>query len=640
MTQTATPTIDPEQKRELLQQVNADPQYRTATLKPVVPEATREEGDPEVKEYELSFSSEEPYERYWGVEVLGHKEEEVEMGWIKSGHAPLLLQHDPDRQIGVVKQAAISNARGRAVIRFGAGALAKEIQQDVDDGIRGNVSVGYRIKDLVLVEERENEPPIYRVTKWEPMEVSIVSIPADRKVGVGRQQTPEPKTVKVKVMSEESKKTDTTDIVTQERNRIAEIQRYGEQHSLPADFIKEHVTSGTSLDQFKGVALDKIIEQKAHKPVGADPDSLSKQEKKDLGTYSLRKAILGGVRGELSGIEREMHQEACKDMERAGKSVSGVGVPFMILNQRGFFQQRDLTATGGDTGDKLVPTNLLSGSWIDVLRNALVFGQLGPTILDGLSGNIAIPRITAGTSHTEEGENDAAAETTPTMDQVTMTPHRISAKVEYSLQLLAQSSLSVEALLRADLAISAATKLQNDILNGASGGDNITGLRYTSGLGEVTNGAAGGVPTFGKFVDMETEVATDNALMGNLGYIINATTRGFCKQTDVGTDTGRMIMDRDGTINGYPVAVTNALPNNLTKGAHTATDLSAALFGNWRDLLIGFWGGLDLITDRFTRADEALVRLISHQYADAKPRHAESFSKMEDIDVISGDSIT
>jgi len=138
---------------------------------------------------ELAFSSEAPVDRWWGREVLDHSPGAMRMSRLSDG-APLLLQHDPDRQIGVIECARIDQDRiGRAVVRFSSGALGREIAQDVADGIRTKVSVGYIVHDMQRDERGgDDETETYRVTDFEPMEISIVSIPADSSVGVGRNQ--------------------------------------------------------------------------------------------------------------------------------------------------------------------------------------------------------------------------------------------------------------------------------------------------------------------------------------------------------------------------------------------------------------------------------------------------------------------
>ncbi|MBN67480.1 MAG: hypothetical protein CMM94_07960, partial [Rickettsiales bacterium] len=149
--------------------------------------------DPESRLVRLSFSSEEPVTRQsffsepW-IEVLGHADGEVDFERLNNS-APLLYNHDRserDNRIGVVERAWIEKGRGYAEVRLSKRAEVEGIWQDVRDGILRNVSVAYRINERKLQEENENTPDLYRVTSWTPMEISLVDIPADASVGIGR----------------------------------------------------------------------------------------------------------------------------------------------------------------------------------------------------------------------------------------------------------------------------------------------------------------------------------------------------------------------------------------------------------------------------------------------------------------------
>ena len=149
--------------------------------------------DQEKRTVELAFSSETPVERWYGNEVLDHGPKAVRLGRMKQGGA-LLMDHNTSDQVGVVESVRIDADRtGRAVMRFGKSARAQEIFQDVVDGIRKNVSVGYRVLAAVL-ESSKDGVETYRITDWEPYEISLVSVPADATVGVGRSAEPAPTT--------------------------------------------------------------------------------------------------------------------------------------------------------------------------------------------------------------------------------------------------------------------------------------------------------------------------------------------------------------------------------------------------------------------------------------------------------------
>lgn len=173
--------------KEILQKLEGPTLYRAAKL----------ESDAIVDEDErviaISFSSEEPVERSsffsdpW-IEILGHKRGEMDLSRLNNG-APILYNHDRqdrDNRIGVVESAKIKNKRGVATIRISKRPEVDGLWQDIRDGILTNVSIGYQIKERKLIKSNDNAPDEYRVTKYLPMEISLVDIPADPTVGIGR----------------------------------------------------------------------------------------------------------------------------------------------------------------------------------------------------------------------------------------------------------------------------------------------------------------------------------------------------------------------------------------------------------------------------------------------------------------------
>jgi hypothetical protein len=141
-------------------------------------------------EYEIAVSSEQPVERgFYGLrwrEVLGHGSDEVDLTRFKSGRAALLEEHEGP-PVGVIERARVDSDRVlRAIVRFSNSERGQEVERDVVEGIRSNASVGYVPKKARLVEEDAENGDLWRVTEWEPVELSIVGVPADASVGVGR----------------------------------------------------------------------------------------------------------------------------------------------------------------------------------------------------------------------------------------------------------------------------------------------------------------------------------------------------------------------------------------------------------------------------------------------------------------------
>ena len=130
---------------------------------------------------EFSFSSETPVTRYFGDEVLDHDRDAVDLSRLNGGAAPLLLNHDPDRVLGIVERAWIDEKRrGMARITWTSNDLARQVRQDVEAEVMQSISVGY------VIQQAEQEGDVMRVTRWQPIELSVVSIPADASIGVNR----------------------------------------------------------------------------------------------------------------------------------------------------------------------------------------------------------------------------------------------------------------------------------------------------------------------------------------------------------------------------------------------------------------------------------------------------------------------
>ena len=392
---------------------------------------------------DLSFSSEAPYERWFGIEVLDHSPESVRMDWFKGGTAPLLLDHDSRQQIGVIETAAIGSDRvGRATVRFSKSALADSVLCDIRDGIRRNVSVGYRIHKMRM-EESADDGESYRVTDWSPLEASIVAVPADQNVGVGRDDKGETFTTQIirssAIPASSGKEyqvnihVNKDEIQRAERDRAASISAIGARHNM-GQIAAEHVAKGTPLDQFRGIMLDHIGETK---PLEAPIAELGLSPK-DQRSYSIIRAVNAVANKDWTGagFERECSDEIGN---KIGKNSRGF---FMPTDIRGWDAQRDLTVGTASAGGNLKPTDHLGGSYIESLRNQMVLKGLGARVISGLRGDVAIPAANAATTHYWVGENGAPTEGAPTFRQVTMSPKPVAGYVDMSRLLLQQSDPS------------------------------------------------------------------------------------------------------------------------------------------------------------------------------------------------------
>lgn len=565
----------------------------------------------------IAISSEEAVERYFGMEVLEHSASAIDMAFLNSGRAPLLLDHDPEKQIGVIESVELDeqSRRLRGKVRFGKSELASEIFNDVMDAIRVNVSVGYRINKIVL-SKKDGDKSTYLAKSWTPMEASIVSIPADVTVGVGRSsETPQNQPV-VTFIKEDTKMSEVDiDAVRAEsaqnaQRNASQILALGKRHNM-LDAAESAIASGKGLDEFRGMVLEKIGSGRALE------DQSIGMERKEVKRYSLLRAINAlanptDVRAQkAAAFEFECSRAAAAQY---GTTAQGLMIPVDVLRNWDLAKR---TLNSNDDSS-LFTDDFRGGDFIDVLRNASSVMQAGARMLSGLSGDVKIPKkLTAAAASWISTEGGDTSSSEMTVGSVSMVPRTLGAFTDATRQLLIQSSLDVEALMRDDLATALALAIDKAALEGSGSSGQPTGILLTSGVNKPTSFAAA-IPTFAEVVAMETAVATDNALMGNLAYILPAAMYGGLKTKEKATNTAQFVVEPGGTINGYRGIVSNqATDGNL-------------YFGNFADLLVGFFGGLDITVDPYTNSRSGTVRIVALQSCDVAVRHAVSFAYNND----------
>jgi HK97 family phage major capsid protein len=621
--------------------------------------------------FEMVISTEAPYERFFGIEILRHTADAVDLSRLADGRHPLLLGHDTEKQIGVIDRAWIDEQRQlRGAPRFSRSTLGQEIEQDVKDKIRTLVSVGYFIDEIEEVEKaadgtettirrmsgdeferemrathgdswhragpsagraKDSTPPTFVVTRWQPFEASVVPVPADCGAGFGKSAgvEPEPEAVpavvaptpsKIRIVKE-SKMSDPktpAELEIERRDRIAALAEQYAKYLKPADGSNA-VRSMQTVDQFIEFIMQRM--QSAHTDTSAIVVGLSPKE---VRKYSFSKALVAQMTGDWreAALEREASEAMGKIM---GRQAEGFFVPPEVF-------KRDFNVGTAAEAGNLVATDLRSDLFTDVLRNNLVMTRLGARVLSGLSGNIDIPRkITASTIGTTS-EVGSASETAPATAKVTLSPKRATAFVEVSKQALIQSGMSLEAMIRDDLLQGVAVHIESQCLNGVGSTNQMTGIRNTSSIGTVVGGTHGLAPAWSHFVDLESACANSNAEPDRLaGYLLNTKTRGKLKQTQLGTNLPFIWQNGGQPVNGYRAEVSNNVPSNITKGTST-TVCSAALFGSdWSMATIGLFGAPDITVDPYSKADTGQVKITLNQFADFGVRQPACFAKIEDL---------
>lgn len=586
-------------------------------------EASFEAGgiDPKGRTCALSFSSEMPVNRGEYLEILSHASGDVDLSRLNGAH-PVLLNHDPERQIGVIESAAIGDdKKGRAIVRFSKSPLGDEIWNDVKDGIRRLVSVGYRrVKELSSEITGGMETVRFA---WLPYEISIVSVPADASVGVGRSDK---KTVSQgeKIMIDSTtigEQGKTRDIQKENGEILAIAKNLGNKVDGVRDLADRAITEGWTVDEFRAQALNKLPEVK---PVQVS--QLADVKARDWKKYSLSRAVAMQMPGsKRDGFEAEMDQELAL---KGGKRAEGLWIPDEVFS-------RNLVAGTGTLGGHVVESSVLANEFIEILRNKSQVMNLGARVLN-LTNTALIPRQNGAGTANWVGETVASTLTAVNFQQLTLTPQAVSAYHQYSKMLLMEGNPSVDAIVRDDITQTLAIAIDLAALHGTGTGQP-TGIASTTGIGTVAlaaNGLAlGNATAYPALVSLESAVASANADNGSLGYLMRPAHRGSLRTAARFANSDTPVWDpRAGgvPVNGYRAEVSNQIATNLTTGTATAI-CSAIFFGNWNELLIGSFGSTDLVVDPYSAGANGVVRLYARRWVDIGVRHPASFAVLGGI---------
>jgi HK97 family phage major capsid protein len=423
-----------------------------------------------------------------------------------------------------------------------------------------------------------------------------------------------------------------------ERTRINGITAIYHQHRCgeidpEGKVLGEFTNSDRTVEDMQAWILENRYKAK---PVALDPAiGMSNAEVK---RYSLVNAIrcLSEPGGRLQGLEAEASAAVAKKLRQqpkgffvphdiAARSVAeaqGLGAAQMISLAAGLGRLRGpraaLLPSPGTAGGFTIGTDVLGSSLIELLRNKQLVASLGARVLSGLIGDVAIPRHTGGAT---AYWTDAAGTTTSsdqTFGQLGLTPHKLGASTPYSKQLLAQSSIDVEAFVREDLMTVLAIEKDRACLNGLGAAGQPLGIINTSGIGAVTFGAAA---TRLKAIEFQTDVASGNASMGALAYVTTPAVAGKWMGIDEASSTAQWLWKGgldEGIVVGRPAYSTNQVPSDLV------------IYGNWNDFIIADWDGIDVVVNPYSLDTSHQVRVTVHMMTDNGIRHVASFSVSTD----------
>lgn len=351
-----------------------------------------------------------------------------------------------------------------------------------------------------------------------------------------------------------------------------------------------------------------------------------------------------GRKQNFDGIEKEMHEEAILEARSAKVADFAPDGSIMIPAMCAFGERsrrsatsmsererRDLIVGTAANGGYAVATNL--GEMIPFLDPNTPLRQMGATMLTDLVGNLDLPRRLTRATGVAVAEQAALTESSPTLNKLSLAPKRQGTYIEASLMMIQQSSVDVENLIRSDLQ-QALTELQElYAINGSGSSNQPTGILATAGIGSVVGGTNGLIPAWSHIVALETALGNANALKGMLGYLTTPGIAGITKQAKRDVAGNGFIWegrnDGSGNMNGYKAMTSTIVPSTLTKGTASAI-CHAIIMGNFQELIMAYWGGVQLIVDPYSLATTGSVRVTANTFFDVGVRHSASFAAMVD----------
>lgn len=347
--------------------------------------------------------------------------------------------------------------------------------------------------------------------------------------------------------------------------------------------------------------------------------------------YSLLRAIASQVPG--MNVDAGREKEISAELERrSGRAAVGMLAPTSVFERRVDVVTTALPSAG--PGGNIIATNLLAGQFIDLLRDNTICQRLGARVVSNLVGNVDIPKLAQGATGYWVAENAAITTSDAQFDKVQLSPKHCGALIEVSRNMVMQASPDIESIIRGDFAALLARALDKVAIQGG-GSDEPSGILASSDIGDVPGGASGLALNYGNIIELIAKVMGANALRGSLAFATNAKVVARASWTlKISSDTSStFILPSPGATEmaGYPLAVSNLVPSDITKNA--VPNLSALIFGDWSQLIVGYWSALDVLVNPFdsTAYPKGNVMVRAMLTADVALRQPAAFAAIKDI---------
>lgn len=618
--------------------------------------------------YEFAFSSEQPVERWipgvgYGIEVLGHAEGEADFTRLQDGGA-WLDTHWGD-QVGVSEDAWIADARGFTSGRFSKNERPQEIERDVLDEIRRNVSTGYDPIEIVLVRKGENGAlSTYRVTKWVAYHVAFVGDPADATVGMGRNKDAgefctvvirggDPAREEAEMLLRNKVASETEPAGTAapaaraaepaapatvaapavaprgRASEIDEIKKLARENELPDSLYQDILERELTPEQARNVVSGWRAKSVQVQP---QPSAERVFKAKDMQQYSLLRALaMSANLIRRDGIEAEVSSFFERNRPKEQSYSGGLFVPYRrsdLVDSRDRIEARheaQMALRAMDASTKGQGAELLAPGleFIDILRNATVLGPMKATFLSGLTAPIPFAKKTAATTFAWLGEGKAITPTDIKFIPLEMGPKRMGGAQDVGRELIIQASLDVENMVNTDMTDGPGVELDRGCLFGKGGAEPLGLFELPSSSG-IQTFAVGGVPTWLKITQPPGKTARKNGLRGSLGWVTTPELATVMQGTPKTAGSSIFLWEGaldNGQVAGYRAMQSAQMRSNMGAGS----DEHALVFGPWNHIIVGTWGGAELIVDPITQALNFQVRYVLNMLGNVICRYPEAF---------------
>lgn len=594
-------------------------------------------------------------------QVLLHGEENVDLSILRN-RAPILFNHDTNLNVGQIASATLIRRRLEVEFKIAPSDFARAKQVEIDAGFLWSMSIGGHVvkRELKRVTLPTGETELQmHVTRWQPFEASLCNTPADNTVGVVRNadaelsadirrqlkfinqgeppmdnptpQDPTPTDPKLlrttpppELPADELEKLRRAG-ANAERERMTEIRKIADQVNMMKEGKKQELlraaeSDGCTPEQFSNRVLRELSE---NQDAVEHPGEVG-LSRKELGQYRLSRLIDNLINGKQEGIEYELARHLAKIKYGSDAPITRGGqpaviVPMDVLNDtaRAVSKENPMgirrEVTTGNAGE-LVGTIHDAASFIDTLRDRSVILNTGAMILTGLVGSTDIPQKDDNAAYVYIGEGADGNTTDLNFSTKELRIHTISGGVGFTRRMQQQGTPGIEAIIYNDLIDGAALAIDTAAIAGTGAGNQPTGLLNTDGIN--THTWAANAFDWADVVEFSKLLAEDNAMINDPAFILTPAMHALMQTTKKDAGSGIFLMNEDGRLNGSRVFRKNGdLPANTI------------LYGDFRQLMIGFWEMLELSLDTATKAASGGIIVRSWIDLDVNVRHAVSFVK-------------